>query len=323
MSSLGCVAPLVAAPMRSGAGARRVLVELRKATKMRSFTSRVAVVTGGASGIGRAMVDRFAHEGMKVVLADVEQAALDRAVSELRAAGAEAIGVRTDVTDPDQVQNLADRAVAEFGAVHVLCNNAGVEGGALFSEMSEQTWKWVFDVNFWGPLYGCRAFLPILRQQEEAHIVTTASQAAFATGLPTFHAYVSSKAAVASMTANLERELSTTDPHVGVSLLVPGLVKTRMNDSERNRPAGVPATDSDDLRVSIHHNIERATEKIGMAPEDVAQLVLDGIRERRFYLLTHPDMTVAAVEAELSWLKGGPAPTPPADDAVQNPDLLD
>jgi NAD(P)-dependent dehydrogenase (short-subunit alcohol dehydrogenase family) len=290
---------------------------------MREFRSKVAVVTGGASGIGRALVDRFAQEGMKVVVADVEQAALDLAVTELREAGAEAIGVRTDVTDPEQVQNLADLAVGEFGAVHVLCNNAGVEGGALFSDMSVKTWKWVFDVNFWGPLYGCRSFLPILRQQEEAHIVTTASHAAFATGLPTFHAYVASKAAVAAMTANLERELSTTDPHVGVSLLVPGLVKTRMNASERNRPADVPATDADALRITIHRDIERATDKVGIPSEDVAQLVIDGIRERRFYLLTHPEMTVAAVESELTWLQGGPAPVPPAGDPVQNPQLLD
>jgi NAD(P)-dependent dehydrogenase (short-subunit alcohol dehydrogenase family) len=284
---------------------------------MHEISGRVAVVTGGASGIGRAMVDRFAAEGMKVVLADIEQSALDRAVAEVRATGAEAIGVRTDVTQADEIEALAERSVAEFGAVHVLCNNAGVEGGALFSDMSLRTWQWVFDVNFWGPLHGCRVFLPILRQQDEAHIVTTASHAAFATGLQTFHAYVASKAAVASMTANLERELSETDPHIGVSLLVPGLVQTRMNNSERNRPVDVPPTDEDPLRMSIHQNIDRATAEVGVSPEDVASMVLDGIRERRFYLLTHPAMTLSATTSQLEWMRGGPAPTPLGDDAVQ------
>jgi short-subunit dehydrogenase len=160
-------------------------------------------------------------------------------------------------------------------------------------------------------------FLPLLRQQDEAHIVNTSSHAAFATGLQTFHAYVASKAAVSSMTANLERELSETDPHIGVSLLVPGLVKTSMNNSERNRPVDVPATDADPLRKSIHENIDRATAEVGMSPEDVAALALDGIRERRFYLLTHPTMTLSATTSQLEWMRGGPAPTPPGEDAVQ------
>jgi NAD(P)-dependent dehydrogenase (short-subunit alcohol dehydrogenase family) len=286
---------------------------------MQRLEGRVAVVTGGASGIGRAMIDRFAAEGMKVVLADIEQSALDRAVAEVRATGAEAIGVRTDVSDAEQVQALAEEAIREFGAVHLLCNNAGVEGGAPFSDMSLRTWEWVMGVNFWGPLNGCRSFLPILRQQDEAHIVTTASHAAFATGLPTFHAYVTSKAAVAAMTANLERELSTSDPHIGVSLLVPGLVRTNMNDSERNRPKDVPATDADPLRVSIHEDIDRATAAVGLAPSAVAELVVEGVRERRFYLLTHPEMTLSATESQLAWMRGGPAPLPPAGDAVQQP----
>ncbi|MFC8520771.1 SDR family NAD(P)-dependent oxidoreductase [Streptomyces sp. NPDC057257] len=285
---------------------------------MEKLEDRVAVVTGAASGIGRGLVERFAAEGMKVVLADVEETALDECVGQLRAAGAEAIGVRTDVSREEEVRRLADRTIEEFGAVHVVCNNAGVEGGALFSDMSAKTWEWVMGVNFWGPLWGCRVFLPLLRQQDEAHIVNTASHAAFASGLPTFHAYVSSKAAMAAMTANLASELEESDPHIGVSLLVPGLVRTRMNDSERNRPADVPATNEDPLRVGIRHDIERATQEVGLDTAEVADLVVDGIRSRRFHLLTHPSLTLSAVEGELAWMRGGERPKPPAEDAVQN-----
>jgi NAD(P)-dependent dehydrogenase (short-subunit alcohol dehydrogenase family) len=279
---------------------------------MEKLQERVAVITGGGSGIGRALADRFAAEGMKLVLADVEAPALDVAVSDLHAAGAEAIGVPTDVSRLDQVEALAEAAIAEFGAVHLICNNAGVEGGALFGEMSQKTWEWVMDVNFWGVLNGCRVFLPLLEQQEEGHMVNTASHAAFTSGLPTFHAYVASKSAVAAMSANLEIELRRlTDSRVGVSLLVPGPVRTRMNESERNRPEDVPPTDRDELRVKIHEEIGQATEAFGVSPEEVAELVVEAIREPRFYIFTHPEMTIGAAERQVEWMKGGPAPGPP------------
>jgi NAD(P)-dependent dehydrogenase (short-subunit alcohol dehydrogenase family) len=279
--------------------------------KVRQLKDRVAVVTGAASGIGRGLVDRFAAEGMKVVLADVEAGALDRAVAELRSLGADAIGVRTDVSRVTDLETLAERAVAEFGAVHVLCNNAGVEGGALFGDMSSRTWEWVMSVNFWGVVHGCRVFLPHLRRSEEAHIVNTASHAAFATGLPTFHAYIASKAAVAAITENLAFEFASTDPGIGVSLLVPGMVKTRMNSSERNRPADVPATDTDPLRIGIHEDIEYATQAEGLEPAAVADLVVNGLRDRRFWLLTHPGLTIGAAQGEVDWMRGGGPPRPP------------
>jgi NAD(P)-dependent dehydrogenase (short-subunit alcohol dehydrogenase family) len=142
---------------------------------MRRLTGRVAVVTGAASGIGRAMAARFAAEGMRCVLADVETEPLDRAVAELRRSGAAAIGVRTDVASAADVRALADRAVAEFGAVHVLCNNAGVGSGSDFSTIPLEVWEWVLGVTLWGVIHGCRTFLPILLEQDEAHIVNTSS----------------------------------------------------------------------------------------------------------------------------------------------------
>lgn len=281
---------------------------------MKSLTGKVAVVSGAASGIGRAIVDRLASEGTKVVLADVESGALDAAVAEVRATGADAIGVRTDVSKVEDIEALAHRTVEEFGGVHLLCNIAGVEGGAPFGEISRRTWEWVMGVNFWGTLDACRIFLPLLADQDEAHIVNCASMAGFATGLPTFHPYVSSKFAVVGMTENLEVELrTTTAPHVGVSLLSPGLVKTNMNRSERNRPTDVPATDTQDLRRQVHANIEEQTEKFGVTPDHVADLVVEGVKERRFHILTHPGPTIDAFRSRLNWMENGVPPISPAE----------
>jgi len=145
---------------------------------MKQLSGRVAVVTGAASGIGLAMATRFAAEGMRCVLADIEEGALQRAVDGLRRGGAAAVGVRTDVSSAADVQALADAAIAEFGAVHVLCNNAGVGGGTDFAKTPLDTWEWVLGVNLWGVIHGCRTFLPLLLEQDEGHIVNTSSMAA-------------------------------------------------------------------------------------------------------------------------------------------------
>jgi NAD(P)-dependent dehydrogenase (short-subunit alcohol dehydrogenase family) len=279
---------------------------------MQILRDRVAVVTGAASGIGRAVVDRLAAEGVKIVMADVESAALDVAWKEVRSAGADAIAVRTDISLLADIEALAEATVATYGGVHLLCNIAGVEGGGLFADLSRRTWEWVMGVNFWGTVDACRIFLPLLTAQDEAHIVNTASMAGFGTGLPTFHPYVASKFAVVGLTENLEVELRTmAAPHVGVSLLSPGLVKTRMNQSERNRPADVPATDADDLRVELHANIDRETEAFGVAASTVADLVVDAVRERRFHILTHPEQTISAFRRRLAWLETGEPPSSP------------
>jgi NAD(P)-dependent dehydrogenase (short-subunit alcohol dehydrogenase family) len=184
---------------------------------MQQLNGRVAVVTGGASGIGRGLVNRFAAEGMKVVIADVEKDPLDQAVAEVRATGAEAIGVVTDVSDRAAVENLAAATMDAFGAVHVLCNNAGVETGGAFQDVPLAGWRWVMDVNVFGVVHGCQVFLPLLRRQSEGHIVNTASVAAFELGIPTMAPYAASKSAVLGLSESLALELRAAGTPVGVA----------------------------------------------------------------------------------------------------------
>ena len=280
---------------------------------MEELEGRVAVVTGAASGIGLGLARRFAQEGMRVVLADIETDPLEQAVAEIAATGAAAIGVPTDVSQADQVQALADATIAEFGAVHVLCNNAGVESGARFADIPLATWEWVLGVNLWGVLHGCRVFLPLIREQGEGHIVNTASLAAFATGLPTFAPYTTSKFAVLAASECLELELLAGGEPVGVSVLCPGVIATNMCDAERNRPARVPSTADDPLRQTIIGQLRRLIVEVGMDPADVAALVVDAIRERRFFVLTHRDDAFAAIERRIEWMRTGipPGERPP------------
>jgi len=272
---------------------------------MKELTGRVAVVTGGASGIGYALANRFLAEGMKVVIADIEQKALDKAVGTLGVGGAEVLAVRTDVSRLEDVEALAEATIDRFGAVHVVCNNAGVESGAMFSDIPLSTWEWVMGVNFWGTLYGCRTFLPLLREQGEGHIVNTASTAAFATGLPTFGPYSVSKFAIHSLSENLDIELRTSGEPIRVSLLAPGLTKSNMTDSERNRPSNV-TVDESPQRVAVQEMI-RGGVAAGAAldPAVTAEQVVDAIRNERFFILTHPDEAIAAVENRLHWMRTG------------------
>jgi NAD(P)-dependent dehydrogenase (short-subunit alcohol dehydrogenase family) len=273
---------------------------------MEELRGKVAVVTGAASGIGRAFAERFAAEGMKVVLADVENRPLEAAVDEICATGAEAIGVRTDVRLEDEVQSLADRAIEAFGSVHVLCNNAGVETGAPFAEIPASAWRWVLDVNVMGVINGCRIFLPLIRRAGQGHIVNTGSGASFSAVLPTFAPYITSKFAVLGLTESLDMELRAGDEDIGVSLLAPGPIRTRMSQAERNRPSDVPATSSESSHGQVLGLIEQVTDEVGLDPSQVAEMVVDAIRVRRFYVLTHPDDPIAAVRARLAAMDGGP-----------------
>jgi NAD(P)-dependent dehydrogenase (short-subunit alcohol dehydrogenase family) len=252
---------------------------------MQELNGRVAVVTGGASGIGFGLASAFAAEGMKVVIGDIEAAALDDAVAKLEAAGAEAIGVRTDVSDDASVAALAAAAVDRFGAIHVACNNAGVGGGGLSWEMPLSTWEWVLGVNMWGVIHGIRAFVPILMQQEEAHLVNTASIAGLVAG-PIMGPYNASKHAVVALSETLYHEMALMAPQVKVSVLCPGWVKTRIADSARNRPAHDEAEEAGDgnARLLLESVIER-----GMPPEQLAAIVLDAIRSERFWILPHDE----------------------------------
>jgi NAD(P)-dependent dehydrogenase (short-subunit alcohol dehydrogenase family) len=268
---------------------------------MERFEGRVAVITGGASGIGLALARRFAGEGMKVVIGDVEEPALKAAVDELHGGGAEVEGVVTDVTDAEQMQGLADAAVARFGGVNVFCNNAGVGGGGLSWEMPLSTWEWVLGVNLWGVIHGIRAFVPLLMQQDEGHIVNTASIAGLVAA-PFMGPYNASKHAVVALSETLHHELAMMAPQVKVSVLCPGWVSTNIADSSRNRPAHLQG---DALEDGAAGELLRQIIAQGMPPADLAEKVLAAIRDDRFWILTHDDesdMWVRAVNRRIESL---------------------
>jgi NAD(P)-dependent dehydrogenase (short-subunit alcohol dehydrogenase family) len=279
---------------------------------MEQFAGKVAVVTGGASGMGRAFAERFAAEGMKVVIADVEDGALQKAVQELREGGAEVIGVRTDVSRLEDVEALAARTIEEFGAVHVVCNNAGVESGAPFEDIPPETWDWVLGVDLLGVIHGVRTFLPLLREHapQDGHIVNTGSLASVESQMLTAAPYVAAKQAVLGLSETLFHELRAGDEKIGVSVLLPGMINTNMPYSERNRPDHVPSSEDHPARAQLIE-FTRVGGKNGMPPADVAGLVVDAIRERRFFILTHPEPGYRSVEARLRWMKENVPPDPP------------
>lgn len=241
---------------------------------------RVAVVTGGGSGIGRAMVEAFARERMKVVVADVDERAVATVVASIRARGGEALGVRTDVTDLASVQALAESAVAIFGKVHVLCNNAGVALWGGLETATHRDWQWVLGVNLWGVIHGIEAFVPrMIAQREPGHIVNTASMAGLIAtrGLGVYN---TSKYAVVGLSETLAKDLR---PYgLGVSVLCPMGVATQIRASARNRPA--------DLANETPSAVE-PVELMGrtLAPAAVADMVLAAIRANRLYVITHEE----------------------------------
>ncbi len=275
---------------------------------MQEFDGKVAAVTGAASGIGLALATRFVAEGMKVALADVERDALDEAVAKLRADGGTVIGVPCDVSDAASVQGFADAVMAEFGAVHVVCNNAGVGGGGLSWEMSLSTWQWVLGVNLWGVIHGIRSFVPLLLQQPDGgHVVNTASVAGLVAA-PFMGPYNASKHAVVGLSETLHHELTFMGANVKVSVLCPGWVNTRIADSERNRPAHLADTSAalGDGEGSPMRDVLQSMLEQGMAPSDVAAKVFAAIRDEQFWVLTHDDaddMWVQAVQRRLTSLQ--------------------
>ncbi|CAM5645909.1 putative short-chain dehydrogenase/reductase [Streptomyces pilosus] len=254
---------------------------------MRNLHGRVGVVTGGANGIGLGLATRFLEEGMKVVIADVDSDALTRAERELNARG-EVLAVRTDVSDADSVQALADAAVDRFGAVHVLCNNAGVGGAQRFAKTGLPTWRWTLGVNLWGVIHGCHVFLPVLAAQDEAYIVNTASMSGFLTGghlIP----YNVSKAGVVSLSEGLAAECATDAPHVGVAVLCPAFTATSIRHDERHAPADhVPRAQADPGLESLREEVNRQIDE-GLSPAHIANLVVHGMAERKTHIFPHPE----------------------------------
>jgi len=262
---------------------------------MFEFAGKVAVITGAASGFGLAFAQKGAALGMKLVLADLNPDALAQAVDTLRAAGADAIGVPTDVSSATQVEALAQAALDEFGKVHLLFNNAGVGSGGLLWESSANDWSWVFGVNVMGVAHGVRAFAPImLAQNEPAHIVNTASVAGLLSP-PAMGVYNASKHAVVSLTETLYHDLQIAQSgreasrRVGCSLLCPAFVPTGIADAERSRPVEL-RNESRPTRsqIAAGKQLQRAVQSGKLSAADVAGITFEAIAERRFYIITHP-----------------------------------
>ena len=259
---------------------------------MKEFKGRVAVVTGAASGIGRGLAEACAREGMKVVLADVEEASLARVERELKDAGAEVVAVRTDVSKSEEVEALARRTLEAFGAAHLLFNNAGVGAGTTVWESTLEDWQWVLGVNLWGVIHGVRTFVPLmLKGGEECHVVNTASMAGLTSG-PALGVYKVTKHAVVSLSETLSCELAIMKSKVGVSVLCPGGVNTRVMECERNRPGelrNAPGSESSHPVVAQAEAMLHRLVAEGVEPSRVAEAVFEAIRAGRFYILTHQD----------------------------------
>lgn len=256
---------------------------------MEDLAGKVAFITGGGSGIGLAMAEAFAGAGMKLVLADVDEAALARAAAALQGRNVPVLTVDLDVTDREAFAAAADRAWSEFGAVHLLCNNAGVYRGGALDRVSYEDWDWVLGVNVGGVVNGLQTLLPRMRAQGEGgHVLNTASMAGLSAGAG-LGIYNASKYAVVGLSEALRADLA---PHgIGVSVLCPGMVRTGILHSERNRPAEQAVSDPDAEQAARDHNqFMQAMMATGIDAEEVGQLVLDGIRENRFWLLSHPEM---------------------------------
>jgi NAD(P)-dependent dehydrogenase (short-subunit alcohol dehydrogenase family) len=244
------------------------------------------VVTGAGSGIGKAVAGALAREGMKVVLADIEVAALTTAVAELADDGHDVLGVPTDVSSWDSIQALAAVTMERFGAVHVLHNNAGVVAAGPVEELTLDTWNWVLGVDLWSVIYGIKAFLPILKEQDEGHVVSTASTAGLQApaGIAPYNV---AKFGVVGLSETLRVELEQAGSRVSCSVLCPGSVNTRIVHADRNRPPGEHHGSVVEDQFKSRAGSMLANQ--GKDPAEVAAMVVDGIRTNRFWILTHPN----------------------------------
>ncbi len=251
---------------------------------MATLTDRTCVITGAAGGIGRALAQACAAAGMRVVASDIDAGALEATVTELRAGGARVIGVRTDVARADEVEALAARAYAEFGAVHLVVNNAGVAVSGKVWEHTVADWEWTLGVNLWGVIHGVRTFVPrMIAGGEPGHVVNVASMAGLTVN-PLMGIYTVSKHAVVALTETLHHDLRMFAPALRASVVCPGWVATDITHSDRNRPAHLAETKQS---LQLAKAIEQLTAS-GLPPAEVADQILAAVREARFWVFTHP-----------------------------------
>ena len=258
---------------------------------MEHLGGKVAVVTGAASGIGLGMARRLAAADMKLVMADIEVEPLRAAAADLEAAGATVLTEVCDVSVGEQVDALAEAAVAAFGAIHVACNNAGVGSGGPMWELTTHDWEWVLGVNLWGVIHGVRAFVPRMIEAGEGHVVNTASIAGL-TSAPFMGPYNVSKHGVVTLSETLARELSVTQHDIGVSVLCPAWVRTQIHQSDRNRPEDLTPPEADEAMEGPAAGMAAMMASVieaGMDPADVADRVHDAIVGNEFYIITHAE----------------------------------
>jgi NAD(P)-dependent dehydrogenase (short-subunit alcohol dehydrogenase family) len=266
---------------------------------------KTAVITGGASGIGLATAKQLAASGVQLVLGDIEDAVLQSAVEELRSHGAKVIGIQGDVSSEADVVAMRDAALAEFGAVHIVFNNAGVGGGMAIGT-PKKVWDWVLDVNLGGVINGVNAFVPLFLEQNEGHVVNTASESGLV-GSAGSGPYCASKFAVVGLSEALFQELAIYDKNVHVTVLCPNFVRTRINESQRNMPR--------DLVSSVDNPLATMAKKIaddlvnaGIDPAEVALAVQDAIVNNKFWILTNEHSATRITEQRLEWMRGGRPP---------------
>lgn len=257
---------------------------------MKEFKGKVAVITGAANGIGRGIAERCVNQGMKVVLADIDDAALDRAETELRARGGTVLGVKTDVSKRSDVEQLARQVLDAYGQVHLLVNNAGIAAGGSPWEATWNDWEWVIGVNLWGVIHGVKVFTPLmLAQNVECHIVNTASAAGITVGGGSAP-YSVTKHGVVALSESLYLALQRRSALVKVSVLCPGLVRTDIINAERHRPAALknePVELTAEMRAGL--DFFKTAMEASMPPSQVADIVFDAIENEQFYIVTHPD----------------------------------
>jgi NAD(P)-dependent dehydrogenase (short-subunit alcohol dehydrogenase family) len=256
---------------------------------MQNLTDQVAVITGGASGIGLALARAFAAEGCRVVIADIEETALEKAAAFLPQ---HTLAVRTDVSKAADVEALANATLERFGRVDILCNNAGISTFNTIENQTLEDWKWVLDVDLWGVIHGVHTFLPIMKKQgTPAHIINTASVAGLLSGVPYIAPYAVAKVGVVSISESLQAELQMSGSPIQVSVLCPSGVNTSVMEAERNRPpesgTETRTPDAEQMRLYIRGGF---TGPDGKEPEEIAAMVVDAVKNDRFWIITHNDL---------------------------------